>query len=71
MLNWWDDENEMLQRVSVRPVDATMDWRRATGGESACVWDLKVIAFEHDAYVRRVLSHTGGPDVGGYAVAQM
>jgi hypothetical protein len=54
VLGWWDNENELPLRVFVRPPDG--GWRPARGGESACVWDLQVIAFERDAYVATVLA---------------
>ena len=55
VLGWWDRENEMPVRVFVHPAEEDA-WRRARGGESFCVWDLQVIAFERDAYVATVLA---------------
>src|SRR5262245_9437663 len=50
VVSWWDNENELLQRVYVRPTDAPQGTRfhAASGGESACVWDLQVIWFERE-----------------------
>lgn len=67
VLAWWDNENELPLRVFVRNHDEAA-WRPAAGSESVCVWDLLVIAFERDAYVRCVLSSAGGPDA--YLAAQ-
>ncbi len=55
VLGWWDRENELPMRIFVRPPDEHA-WRPARGGESFCVWDLQVIAFERDAYVATVLA---------------
>jgi hypothetical protein len=56
VLSWWDNENELPQRVYVKPIDASnTPWRPASGSESICVWDLRIIQFERDAYVRHVL----------------
>jgi len=53
ILAWWDRENELPIRVFVRECAS---WRPATGGESVCVWDLRVIWWEREAYVGSVLS---------------
>jgi hypothetical protein len=55
VLGWWDRENELPVRVLVRPHDEPV-WRAARGSESFCVWDLEVVAFERDAYVKTVLA---------------
>ncbi len=48
ILAWWDRENELALRVFVRE-DA--GWRPARGGEGLCVWDLRVLWHEREAYV--------------------
>jgi hypothetical protein len=53
ILAWWDRENELPLRVFV--ADAG-EWRPVRGGESACVWDLRVIWSEREAYVGTVLA---------------
>jgi len=63
VLAWWDNENELPLRVFVRPQTADGQWRPARGGESVCVWDLEVIAFERRAYVKTML---GGGIVDEY-----
>jgi hypothetical protein len=64
VIGWWDRENEMPVRVFVKPTGEA-GFRAARGGESFCVWDLRVIAAERDAYVATVLSPQGA-DVEGY-----
>lgn len=66
VLNWWDNENEYFNRVYVRPLETAAAWRAASGGESACVWDLQVVAFERDAFVTCVLARPSRPDIERY-----
>jgi hypothetical protein len=62
ILCWWDGQIELPTRVHVR---GPQGWRPAVGGESFCVWDLRVIWWEREAYVNTVLA--GRPDaVGAY-----
>lgn len=42
---WWDQENELPLRVYVRDGNG---WRPAVGGESVCIWDLRVIWWERE-----------------------
>lgn len=53
VLGWWDNENELPLRVFVR---GAAGWRPAVGGESVCVWDLRVVWWEREAYVATVLA---------------
>jgi hypothetical protein len=63
VLGWWDNENELPLRVAVRDAGG---WRPAAGGESVCVWDLKVIWHEREAYVATVLSGRPGGSPEAY-----
>ena len=62
VLSWWDRENELPTRVYV---SENGDWRRANDRESFCVWDLEIISFERNAYLRSVLCRKGA-DVSKY-----
>jgi hypothetical protein len=68
VLGWWDRENELPLRVFVRPGTAS-PWRPAQGSESVCVWDLQVIWFEREAYVRHVLADPPRPNLDAYLSA--
>ena len=57
VLGWWDRENELPVRIMVRDHEPQAQWRTARTSESFCVWDLQVIGFERDAYVKTVLAH--------------
>ena len=54
ILCWWDRENELPTRVFLK-TDAE-DWRIAGVNESFCVWDLRVVWWEREAYVGTVLA---------------
>lgn len=64
VLCWWDRENELPTRVFVRDHHANTGWHAATGGESFCVWDLEVIAFERNAYVGTLLARGADATAG-------
>lgn len=66
VLNWWDNENELFQRIYLRAFDDDA-WRDGAGEGSFCVWDTQVIAFERDTYVQHVLSPH--PDTRAYLAA--
>lgn len=71
VLNWWDNENELPQRIWVCERDKPNAlWRRAAANQSVCVWDLQVIWFEREMYVKRVLMSRGRVNVDGYLAEQ-
>jgi hypothetical protein len=54
VLGWWDRENELPVRVFVRaPGDHT--WGAAADHQSFCVWDMHILWYERNAYVRTLL----------------
>ena len=57
ILCWWDRVNELPTRVFLRGPDG---WRPAGASESFCVWDLRVIWWEREAYVGTVLAGSAG-----------
>jgi hypothetical protein len=56
VLGWWSAENELPVHVVLREQVPGAAWRDARSGESFCVWDLQVVAFERDAWVATVLA---------------
>lgn len=66
-ISWWADENELHHHVYASPSDELdqLDYITPTG-LIACVWDLRVMSFERDAWVEEVLRNPSGPDVEGY-----
>lgn len=69
-VDWWEDENELHHRPFVAPADDPFAFTPVPiGGSTACTWDLAVIAFERDAWVRDVLARGDGPAVDAYLEA--
>lgn len=66
VLGWWDNQNELLTRIMVRELSSRAPWHDASGGFSFCVWDLKVMWHERNAFVKHVLSPPFAPDIQGY-----
>lgn len=66
-LDFWADENELHHHVYVSPADAPADLDDVTGtGLTACVWDLRVLCFERQAWIDTVLANPDGPDIAAY-----
>lgn len=66
-VGWWADENELHYHVWAAPSEETADLKYINmEGPTACVWDLRVVGFERDAWVAEVLAREAGPDVEAY-----
>jgi hypothetical protein len=68
LLDWWVGENMLENHVYVSPLDDPEALEYATPtGLSACVWELRVMAFEREAWISTVLDNPGGrPDLDAY-----
>lgn len=64
VLTWFDNENELLQRIHTRAAGSGDPWRESSRTASFCVWDEQVIHHEREAYVRHVLRDV--PDLDAY-----
>ncbi len=66
-VDWWADENELHHHVYVSPTDQPAQLTYATPtGLCACVWDLSLMAFEREAWLRTILQNPSGPDLEAY-----
>jgi len=71
-LDFWADENELHHHVFVSPTAHPDQFADVTPtGLSACVWDLRLQAFERDAWVAHVLQRSVSPDFDGYLAATL
>ena len=71
-LDFWADENELHHHVFVSPTEHPEQFTNVTPtGLSACVWDLRLQAFERDAWVTHVLQRGAAPDFDGYLAATL
>ena len=60
-VDWWADENELHHHVYVSPTSEPDNLTYATPtGLIACVWDLRVMAFERQAWLDAVLRNSQG-----------
>jgi ketosteroid isomerase-like protein len=65
LLDWWGGENVLHQRLLTAPLSAPNEFQPAPRDLTACVWELRLLAFERDAWVAAVLTDAGA-DVGRY-----
>lgn len=71
-VDWWEDEDELHHHMFVSEGGSEGRLRPARSDElSACSWDLAVIAFERDAWVRTILNGPRIPDPAGYLEARL
>lgn len=66
-VDWWANENELHHHVYTGPLDQPdkLDaWKPSDA--IACVWDLRVLCFERQAWLDMVLKNRVGPDLEGY-----
>ena len=61
-VDWWAAENELHHHLYVAEAGRPGTLRPREPGElTACVWDLEVLAFEREAWIRWVLHHPASP----------
>jgi prepilin-type processing-associated H-X9-DG protein len=66
-VDWWADEDELHHHVYVSPIEEPSRLTYATPtGLAACVWDLRLIAFERQAWLDTVLMVPHTPDLDAY-----
>ena len=58
IIDWWERVNELRHRVFKAEAQSPFDFTEITAtGEAFCVWELRVIGFERDAWVDNVLNN--------------
>lgn len=61
-LDWWARENELHHRLWIAEPGRPDSLRSRSPDEFiACVWDLEVVCFERNAWIRSILSHPAEP----------
>src|SRR5262245_4890647 len=67
VVDWWEKVNELRHHVFRAASDKSGPFDEITSsGEAVCVWELRVQAFEREAWLRCVLEHPEGPDLETY-----
>ncbi|MBN1920021.1 MAG: isochorismatase [Anaerolineae bacterium] len=71
-LDYWANENELHHHVYISPADKPEELIYATPtGIAACVWDLRVMCFERQAWLETVLMNPKKPDLEAYLARQL
>lgn len=70
ILGYWANENECFIEVFIHQFNTPKNAWRPAKEESFCIWDLQIIGFERQAYVRHILSQTGEVDCSAYLEAR-
>ena len=63
---WWDEENEIHQRVLSAPSEQPHLLTDHPTSAIGCVWELSVTDFERRAWLEHVLQPIDGPNLGRY-----
>lgn len=72
LINWWARGILLYQRVYQAGPESAATFVLRTDGLLACIWELSVLSFERDAWVRsiRESSHGRGSQVESYLEAR-
>ncbi len=71
-LDWWERDNELRHRVfRSLPEKPTPFEEMTASGEAACIWELRVMSFEREAWIRHILKKAEAPDWNAYLEAQL
>ncbi len=71
-VDWWADENELHHHVFISPAAQPLALRKATPDDSQfCVWDLRVLDFERQAWLETVLTNPAGVNLEEYLARRL
>jgi hypothetical protein len=66
-VDFWGNENELFHHLFISRNKRSENLKPAAADDStACVWDLKLQAFERDAWVKNVLRRPDQPNFSAY-----
>ena len=66
LVDWWQHDNELRHHVFKAAPHAPKEFHDITAtGEAFCVWELRILAHERDAWIRHALAPIS-PDVAAY-----
>lgn len=72
LLDFWTGENMLSQQMFFAPLDNLSEFRRMDESDIiACVWEMQVLHFESNAWIKHILKHHDRPDFEGYFAAQL
>lgn len=71
-IDFWGNENELFHRVFIsRDNDPNSLAPAKDLDSSVCVWDLRLQAFEREAWINHILRKANAPDFEGYLAARL
>ena len=66
-VDFWGNENELFHRVFLSRLSDPAGLKPADAADSSvCVWDLRLQAFEREAWIKHVLARASAPDFEAY-----
>ncbi len=66
-VDWWEHSNELRHHVFRAEANHPLHFDDLTAtGEAFCVWELRVIGFERDAWLETMLDSIDGPEEVAY-----
>ena len=72
VVDWWEQVNELRHHVfRAAPGRAEAFDEITSSGEAVCVWELRIQAFEREAWLRCVLENAEDPDLDAYLVQRL
>lgn len=68
---WWDERNELHQRVFSAPAVDPSQLKPHNSLAIGCVWELSVSDFERRAWIEHVLKPGGSPNLQDYLAQEL
>jgi len=66
LVDWWEQENELRHHVFKARPHAPTEFEDITAtGEAFCVWELRILAHEREAWIRHALAPIA-PNIAAY-----
>jgi hypothetical protein len=66
LLDWWTDEILLQHQLYRAAEESPHPFNRVATDLVACLWELKVIAFESDAWISTIKASESGATLDGY-----
>jgi hypothetical protein len=66
LLDWWADEIQIRHQLYRSDSADPAGFQRVTSDLIACIWELRVVEFEREAWIQTMLKSPSRPDVQRY-----
>ena len=67
LVDWWSDENALNHHIYTSTFDSPSEIEEVTlKGPNICVWELRLLSFERQAWLDNVLAYPRGPELESY-----